>query len=334
VSGRPVLPGGWLKWALPAALLLAIALGSAVYLVRPQDDNRVANANRTAGPDKAAEVKAWGKEVESSIGMKLVRIPRGTFTMGSPAGEVGREVDEKQHEVEITKEFWLGVHEVTQKQFKALMGFNPSYFSRNGEGKAGEEYGNVKPAGFKDQVPANTDDFPVENVSCNDAADFCKKLSEQAAEKNAGRKYRLPTEAEWEYACRGGAPSYQVFHFGNSLSSTQANFNGRFPYGGADKGNYLGRPCKVGSYAKNGFGLHDMHGNIHEWCADWYDKDYHGKSPRRDPQGPSVGSERVLRGGCWCSRGRDCRSANRFRRGPAGRGHDVGFRVALVSSGR
>jgi formylglycine-generating enzyme required for sulfatase activity len=144
----------------------------------------------------------------------------------------------------------------------------------------------------------------------------------------------LPTEAEWEYSCRGGAPAYQVFHFGNSLSSTQANFDGTSPYGSAGKGVYLERTCKVGSYGKNRFGLHDMHGNVWEWCSDWYGADYYGKSPRRDPQGPSEGSHRVLRGGGWRLDGRRCRSAFRLGNMPESRRHHLGFRVALVSSGR
>jgi formylglycine-generating enzyme required for sulfatase activity len=180
----------------------------------------------------------------------------------------------------------------------------------------------------------DTGDFPVEQVSYDDAVEFCRKLSEMPAEKRAGRKYRLPSEAEWEYACRGGASSYQVFHFGNSLSSKQTNFNGNFPYGGAGKGGWLGRTCKVGSYAKNRFGLHDMHGNVFEWCADWYGADYYGKSPRRDPQGPSEGSLRVIRGGGWDLNGRDCRSAFRVRHAPVVRGHDLGFRVTLGPLGR
>jgi formylglycine-generating enzyme required for sulfatase activity len=167
---------------------------------------------------KEKVVKGWGKEVTNSIGMMLVRIPRGTFTMGSPVDEKDREPHDKgseqQHEVEITKDFWLGVHEVTQKEFKAVMGYNPSFHSTDGEGKPGVKYG-WKPAGGKKMVARNTDDFPVENVSWDEAVDFCKKLS--AREPKLGRLYRLPTEAEWEYACRGEAPSYQVFHFGDSL---------------------------------------------------------------------------------------------------------------------
>jgi formylglycine-generating enzyme required for sulfatase activity len=267
------------------------------------------------------EEPVWDKEVENSIGMKLVRIPKGSFTMGSPADEKDRGSDEQQHEVEITKDFWLGVHEVTQKEFKAVMGKNPSYFCADGE--------------YKDRVKGmDTDDFPVENVSHEEAVELCRKLSARVAEKNAGRKYRLPTEAEWEYSCRGRAASSTPFHFGDSLSSTQANFNGNYPYGSAGKDVYLERTYKVGSYGKNRFGLHDMHGNVAEWCSDWYGADYYGTSPRRDPQGPSEGSFRVVRGGGWYGAAGYCRSAYRSSGAPAGRFTSLGFRVALVPVGR
>jgi formylglycine-generating enzyme required for sulfatase activity len=275
------------------------------------------------------------RKIMNSIGMKLVRIPPGTFQMGSPVGEEMRSTDEDQHEVEITKDFWLGVHEVTQKQFKAVMGFNPSFFSTDGKGKAGEVYNDdSQPAGGKDKVAGkDTDAFPVENVSWDEAVEFCKKLSARAAEAKCGRVYRLPTEAEWEYACRGGGPSYQVFHFGNSLSCKQANFYGP-PYGGATAGGSLERTCKVGSYSPNSWGLYDMHGNVWEWCSDWYDRDYYGKSPRRDPQGPSTGSSRVVRGGGWGSTGHHTRSALRFALRRSWRLDASGFRVALVPVSR
>jgi formylglycine-generating enzyme required for sulfatase activity len=286
-------------------------------------------------PDKGNQAEGWPREIENSIGMTLVRIPPGTFKMGSPEGEKEREKDEQQHEVEITKDFWLGIHEVTQKQFKAVMGYNPSFFSKDGEGKPGLDYRHAKPAGGMNKVPADTSNFPVENVSWEEADEFCKKLTAREAEKQNGRKYRLPSDAEWEYCCRGGAPSYQVFHFGNSLSSSQANFDGNYPYGGADKGRYLGRTCKVGSYAKNRFGLYDMHGNVYEWCNDWYGAGYYATSPREDPPGPPGGTDRVFRGGGWdYGGGRSCRSANRDWRKPAVRSFGVGFRVALVPSRR
>lgn len=278
----------------------------------------------------------WDKEIENSIGMKLVQVKPGKFMMGSPEGEKDRGKDEEQHEVETTKPFWLGTREVTQKQFKMVMGYNPSYFSKDGEAKAGAKYYTLsKPAGGKDKVKGeNTDDFPVENVSWGEAVEFCRKLTTRKGE--SGRKYRLPTETEWEYACRGGhlSRTYDVFHFGDSLSSSQANFNGEYPYGGADKGKYLERPIKVGSYQANALGLHDMHGNVWEWCSDWYAPDYYGKSPRRDPSGPSEGSYRVIRGGGWYNAGQRCRSANRYSYLPAGQYSDLGFRVALVPSHR
>jgi formylglycine-generating enzyme required for sulfatase activity len=291
-------------------------------------------------PGKEVVVKARPREVTNDIGMKLVRIPKGKFLMGSTKEEqddaiadyeriVGSKASDSirawfrsegpRHEVEITNAFYLAMHEVTQAQYQKVMGKNPSWFSANGDGK-----GAVK--------GMDTTDFPVENVSYEDAVEFCKKLSSLPAEKRAGRKYRLPTEAEWEYSCRGGAPSYQVFHFGSSLSSTQANFDGNYPSGGADKDVYLQRTCKVGNYPKNGFGLHDMHGNVYEWCSDWYGEDYYRKSLQRDPRGPSGGTYRVIRGGGCNGRGVSCRSAGRAKGVPAYRYNGLGFRVAQVAS--
>ena len=154
----------------------------------------------------------------------------------------------------------------------------------------------------------------------SEAADFCRRLGELAAEKKAGRVYRLPTEAEWEYACRAGSTT--PFHGGAALSSSMANFDGRFPYGGADKGPNLAKPAKVGSYAPNAWGLYDMHGNVAEWCADWYDPDYYTNSPKENPTGPAkgvvhTGFQRdffhVVRGGCWLDEAQALRAAYRFR---------------------
>src|SRR4029077_11345152 len=141
-----------------------------------------------------------------------------------------------------------------------------------------------------------------------------------------GRKYRLPTEAEWEYSCRGGASSSSIFHYGNSLSSTQANFDGRLPYGGRGTGPYLERTCKVGSYPANAFGLHDMHGNVWEWCSDWYDEGYYPVSPSVDPPGPANGYRGVLLVGSWFYGARTGRSPYRYRYEPEERHHDYGMR--------
>jgi formylglycine-generating enzyme required for sulfatase activity len=273
------------------------------------------------------------KEITSSVGMKLVFIPSGKFTMGSPKEEKDRDEDEgPQHEVAITPAFYLGGYEVTQKQFREVMGYNPSFFSTAGKGKQGVDYGTVKPGGGKDRVIGqDTDDFPVENVSWQEAVAFCNTLSALPAEKKAARAYRLPTEAEWEYACRGGAAFHQTFHLGNALSSRQANFDGSAPHGGAAQGPYLRRTSKVGSYKKpNAFGLFDMHGNVWEWCHDWYGKDYSGKGPKAGPAGADRGTDRVMRGGGWYNSAAGCRSAARRGGRPGYRDRDLGFRVVLV----
>jgi uncharacterized protein (TIGR02996 family) len=277
-------------------------------------------AREPDGEQRVQELLALGVRpcvpvLVNSVGMELALIPRGSFLLGSPRGEKDRSPEEgPRHEVEITRPFYLGVYPVTQRQYEQVMGTNPSHFR---------------------VVPGqDTSRFPVENVSWKKAVAFCKKLSDLPEEKRCGRVYRLPTEAEWEYSCRGGARSSSPFHYGASLSSTQANFDGRYPYRGGAEGPYLGRTTPVGSYKPNAWGLFDMHGNVWEWCSDWFDADYYKQSPRRDPPGPSEGSYRVIRGGYWAVSGRDCRSAVRCRGEPAIRGFNLGFRVALVLSGR
>jgi formylglycine-generating enzyme required for sulfatase activity len=249
------------------------------------------------------------RQITSSIGMKLVLIPAGKFLMGSPTDEKDRNRDEPQHEVEITKPFYLGVCEVTQKQYRQIMGANPSCFSPDGDGKE-----LVK--------GLDTDDFPVDNVLWTEASDFCKKLSAVAAEKKAGRVYRLPTEAEWEYACRAGTTT--PFYFGNSLSPAAANVGLPPNDTGA-----LGRTCKVGSYRPNAWGLYDMHGNVWEYVLDWYDGDYYKRSPVANPLGPGEGTHRLHRGGGHSSAPGTARSASRLRY-DGKRYSNIGFRVVCV----
>jgi uncharacterized protein (TIGR02996 family) len=245
-------------------------------------------------------------EAVNSIGMRLALIPPGRFRMGSPSGdffgEEERRENEEAHEVEMTRPFYLGVFPVTQGQWLRVTGNNPSHFCATGGGR-----GRVK--------GLDTSDFPVEQVSWEDAQAFLAKLTALPEEKEAGWSYRLPSEAEWEYACRGGASSSTPFCFGNSLSSTQANFAGDQPYGDAGKGPWLERTTPVGSYRPNAFGLYDMHGNVEEWCEDWYDEGYDAK---------------VFRGGCWRSYGQNCRAAARNGFAPSYRAGHVGFRVAAV----
>jgi formylglycine-generating enzyme required for sulfatase activity len=255
-------------------------------------------------------------EITNSIGMKLKLIPSGKFLMGSSEKEEGRSSDEgPQREVQISRPFYLGIYPVTQKEYREVMGENPSYFSAQGGGK--------------DAVAGmNTDRYPVERVSWDDAVEFCDKLSARPEEKAAGRVYRLPTEAEWEYACRAGTDT--PFWWGKSASSEQANFDGNFPYGGAEKGPYLKRTCPVGSYKPNPWGLYDMGGNVWQWCHDWYGKDYYKEGVNKDPQSPENGNLRVLRGGSWDDLGRSCRAACRGRYVPGGRVNVRGFRVACA----
>jgi formylglycine-generating enzyme required for sulfatase activity len=279
-----------------------------------------------AKPDAGRAGDGKPGKVTNSIGMDLVKISAGTFLMGSPKGEEGRGDDEVQHEVKISRDFYLGVYEVTQAQYEKVMGANPSHFSEKGAGKPRllDDDGKVKDASK----------HPVEQVSWEQAKEFCKKLSELAAEKKAGRVYRLPTEAEWEYACRAGAKT--PFHHGKKLN-IEANFCGLAPYPlrgdpGFDEGNTIA----VGYYTRkqfpdldmHPFGLFDMHGNVHEWCEDWYGP-YAAKDTQTDPRGPETGKERVFRGGCWLSTGRACRAANRNKLPPTETHYGVGFRVVF-----
>jgi formylglycine-generating enzyme required for sulfatase activity len=259
-----------------------------------------------------------GKAIVNSIDMKLAPIPAGKFLMGSPTAEAERDSEELQHEVVITQPFYMGVHEVTQAQYQRVVGTNASHFNaKNGGGP----------------------DHPVEQVRWKDAVEFCNRLSNLPAEKDAGRVYRLPTEAEWEYACRAGSAT--VFHCGAALS-TEANCNGNYPYGTTSKGPYLQKTAKVGSYAPNAWGLYDMHGNVSEWCSDWYDPDYYRLSPKEEPKGPGKGVVptgfasdyfRVVRGGCWLDEARACRAAYRFRLQSSEPYRLVGFRVVCVLAG-
>jgi len=250
----------------------------------------------------------------NSIGMKLVLIPKGTFMMGSPPDEKGSEEDERRHEVTISRDYHLGMHEVTQAQYKKIMGKNPSHFQGDAVAERHPETGRV----VKDVDSAN---HPVEQVSWEDAVEFCQRLSALPEEKKAGRVYRLPSEAEWEYACRAG--SQMAYSFGSDEKSL-VNFGWCGP-------NSKGMTHAVGLKKANAWGLYDMHGNVFEWCADWYG--VYPKGSATDPRGPEDGSIRVSRGGCWFNDAVYCRSADRLRFDPSFRSNFLGFRVALSSSG-
>jgi formylglycine-generating enzyme required for sulfatase activity len=251
----------------------------------------------------------------NSIGMRLVPVPPGEFTMGAATPETEFTTREQPHTVRITKPFSIGVCEVTQQQYHQVMGHNPSAFSAAGL--------------LNDKVQGlDTGHFPVDSVSWLDAVEFCRRLSDVPAERNAGLVYRLPLEAEWEYACR--AATTTPFYYGDGLNQGLANTSGDDPTGHAEP-SALQRTTLVGSYPPNALGLHDMHGNVWEWCADWYDLDYYATSPASDPPGPDApGAERegrVIRGGAWRYPDRYARSASRDNRDPAGGDVDLGFRV-------
>jgi uncharacterized protein (TIGR02996 family) len=254
--------------------------------------------------------------INNSVGMTFVLIPPGTFRMGSNRSERGRFPDENPlHEVELTRPFYLGVHQVTQAQYQKVMRYNPSAFSAGGT--------------FAARVKGlDTSNFPVEQVTWEEAADFCHRLSRRAAEKRAGRAYRLPSEAEWECACRAGISS-QPFFLRSRLRRQDANFE----YLEDSERDGLDRTCAVGSYPPNAFGLYDVHGNVWEWCHDWFDGDYYHRSPRRDPPGPELDDgEKVFRGGAWRSWPAICRAACRSADGSDFEDDYVGFRAALTWS--
>ncbi len=251
-----------------------------------------------------------GRVVE---GVKLCWCPSGTFTMGSPRSEVERRPDETQVVVTLTRGFWMGKFAVTQGQWKRVMGKLPGELTvKGGDG----------------------DNFPVYNLNFAEAEAFCRKLTQLAHQSRlpSDWEFRLPTEAQREYACRAGTTTATAF--GDKLSSKQSNFQGK-PYNGAEVGPSLDRATVVGSYPPNAWGLCDMQGNVCEWCRDWY----HAKLPGgTDPDLSAVKGTinrdgtypRVRRGGAWCDDGWPHRSAFRQRFEPERRADHIGFRVVLV----
>ncbi|HTK29708.1 MAG TPA: formylglycine-generating enzyme family protein [Vicinamibacterales bacterium] len=228
-------------------------------------------------------------------GMALVDIPAGTFEMGSPDDEPSRGADEVRHRVTLTHRFLLGRYEVTQAEWRAIMASSPAHFSRCGPR------------------------CPVEGVNYFDIEQFLRRLNEGSA-----LNFRLPTEAEWEYACRAGTAT--PFSTGSALTTDQANYNGRFPYAGARPGTYREAPAPVGTFPPNPWGLGDMHGNVWEWTSDWYGP--YPAGPAIDPRGPGTGTKKVIRGGSWYFDANSARCALRYTHAPRDRGFSLGFRVA------
>ena len=261
----------------------------------PSIANAPAVANTNPSPSPSAGPVRTITEQFNDASMELVLIPAGTFAMGSPGAE-GEASERPQHQVAVPA-FYMSKYEVTQKQYQALMGINISEFQ-------GE-------------------DLPVENVSWTFANDFCDRLTQVT-----GIKHRLPTEAEWEYACRAGTTT--SYAFGNSLSSSQANFDDGTTGGSAQSSVNRRRTTPVGSFKPNGFGLYDMHGNVWEWCVDVFHDSYNGAPANGSAWGDGQGL-RVLRGGSWLSSVEALRSALRQRGDVELEAATIGFRVVTVA---
>ena len=234
-------------------------------------------------------------ESRTFAGIEFIWIEPGSFLMGSPETEKEREPDEQLREVTLTEGFWLGKYEVTQAQWRPVMGELPVRRLR-------------------------VDEYPAIYVSREDCDHYTAKLNELGE-----GHFRLPTEAEWEYACRAGTTT--PFYTGESITGDQANYLCDRVYGDEEPRLPLLRPVAVGSYPPNPWGLHDMAGNVREWCADWYVEDYVAPSPAADPQGPPEGVWRVSRGGSWGSAPWRVRSADRARHSRGLRHNTVGLRL-------
>ncbi len=289
-------------------------------------------------------------ETTNSIGMKLTLIPPGEFMMGAPDDEAERQRDEgPAHRVRITKPFFLGTYTVTLGQFRQFVEATDYKTDAEQDGRGGWGYTGDDAKPFKQSQQytwrqtgfTQTDDHPVVNVSWNDAAAFCEWLSQQES-----ATYRLPTEAEWEYACRAGTATR--FHHGDDAAGivklgnvADATMNQKFAawmkvnevdrekIGTAEHEDGYVFTAPVGRFQANAFGLHDMHGNVWEWCADWDDPRYYRNSPTDDPTGPTTGTARIRRGGSWLHSPTFSRSARRRRYAPDARNSPIGFRVAL-----
>jgi len=345
----------WKKWRIPGArprLLVACAAGAAALLVAGivlyreitrvsvvQDDKALGHPPLSAiapfnSNQALAHQEAWAKhlgtkvEIENSLGMKLRLIPPGEFVMGSPQAEIDTLLkistesiwqnwfrsEGPQHRVKLTQAFYLGSYEVTQRQYQEVMGVNPSHFSLGGEGK--------------DIVQGlDTGELPVELVTWFDAIDFCNKLSEmekrspyyerdgESVKVLGGTGYRLPTEAEWEFACRAGTTTPWTFGDAERDLTQHAWFGS----------NANGRTQRVGKLPANPFGLYDLYGNVWEWCSDWHG--VYAARAESDPTGSAAGSGRVLRGGAFHYHSSHCRSADRLDLDPMFCHSDIGLRV-------
>ncbi len=256
------------------------------------------NAQGKISERRPGQARQQIQDLGKGVTLEMVYIPGGTFLMGSPASELERQASEgPQHQVKIAS-FFMGKYSITQAQWEAIMGNNPSYF----------------------KGPKR----PVEKVNWNDAVAFCQKLSQQT-----GRTYQLPSEAQWEYACRAGTTT--PFYFGETITPDLVNYDGNNPYGGVPKGQYRKETTPVDSFSPNTFGLYDMHGNVWEWCEDVWHENYNGAPTDGSAWVAGGGEYRLLRGGSWNDSAVWCRAAYRFEYTPDSRHDNVGLRVVLCA---
>lgn len=290
-------------------LCLSLAVGRGIIA---QFDNPMSSDDGQQR-DQSSFQRAKARDERDVSGVKLRWCPPGRFVMGSPSDEPERRPDEAQVEVRLTTGFWMGKHEVTQGQWKRVVGEFPQP-QPTGEGR----------------------EFPVVWVSYIEAEAFCQSLTalgHKSGELPKDWEFRLPTEAQWEYACRAGTTT--ATSFGNKFTSKQANFLGNKPYNGSDISPALNRAMPVGKYPANAWGLHDMHGNVFEYCRDWYHAQLPGGddpdlSDRKGVANRDGTFSRVRRGGAWNDEGKYLRSAFRLRYEPERRSDHIGFRVVAV----
>jgi len=276
-------------------IVVILSVAAAVAAVEKAKESGATSQQKQAA-EKAGSPLEKKIDLGNEVNMVVVFIPAGEFEMGSPMEELKRDSDEAQHHIKLTKAFYMGKFEVTQIQYRVIMSENPSKFGG--------------------------DKLPVDNVNWYEAARFLKKLSDKTV-----LKFRLPTEAEWEYACRAGTTT--AFNTGTTLDSDVVNYDADEPYADGIIGKDLKRTTVVGSYPPNAFGLCDMHGNVWEWCSDIYDNEYYKITPSIDPKGPQEGKAKVIRGGAWNEWAYKCRSADRNHRWPKDNQPIIGFRVVL-----
>ena len=259
------------------------------------------NKNRSCG-----QAKYFREELGNGVGLDMVYIPGGSLMMGSPEGE-GYKDEKPQHKVTV-QPFFMGKFQVTQKQWRAIASLSKVKVDLEPD-----------PSHFKG------DERPVESVSWEDAVEFCQRLSQQI-----GKEYRLPSEAEWEYACRAGTTT--PFHFGETITGELANYNASYTYANEPNGEYRGKTTPVGSFSPNAFGLYDMHGNVWEWCEDDWHDNYNGAPTDGSAWISGCSSTKVRHGGSWILNPRLCRSADRGSNTRDDCDLNIGFRVACVAS--